>query len=72
MVSYFLGGSIGSALGAFGWSRRGWSGVCAAGVAQLLVALAARAWIHFRYERLEPAPEPSPASVNIHGNPAAL
>jgi predicted MFS family arabinose efflux permease len=63
MVSYFLGGSIGSALGAFGWSRRGWSGVCAAGVAQLLVALLARAWVHYRHEglRTQPAPEPSAA-----------
>jgi predicted MFS family arabinose efflux permease len=62
MVSYFLGGSIGSALGAFGWSRWGWSGVCAAGIAQLLVALGARAWVHFRHVRVrtQPAPEPSP------------
>jgi predicted MFS family arabinose efflux permease len=60
MVSYFLGGSIGSALGAFGWSRRGWSGVCAAGIVQLLVALAARVWIHFRHERARrPVTEPS-------------
>jgi len=41
MLSYFLGGSLGAALGAFGWQHRGWSGVCAAGVAMLLVALAA-------------------------------
>jgi predicted MFS family arabinose efflux permease len=39
MVTYFLGGSLGSALGAWGWSRGGWNGVCAAGAAQLLVAL---------------------------------
>jgi predicted MFS family arabinose efflux permease len=39
MVTYFLGGSLGSALGAWGWSRWGWNGVCAAGAAQLLVAL---------------------------------
>ena len=59
MVAYFLGGSFGSALGAFGWSRWGWSGVCAAGIAQLLVALGARAWVHFRHEQ----PKPVPATV---------
>jgi predicted MFS family arabinose efflux permease len=40
MVTYFLGGALGSALGAYGWSRWGWNGVCAAGTVQLLVALA--------------------------------
>jgi predicted MFS family arabinose efflux permease len=44
MVSYFLGGSLGSALGAYGWSRAGWMGVCAAGSMQILVAGAARAF----------------------------
>lgn len=43
MVSYFLGGSLGSALGAYGWSRWGWNGVCAAGAIQLVVALACSA-----------------------------
>jgi predicted MFS family arabinose efflux permease len=47
MVSYFLGGALGSALGAYGWSRWGWAGVCAAGALQLLIALAARGWMHF-------------------------
>jgi predicted MFS family arabinose efflux permease len=32
MVCYFIGGSIGSALGAWGWSLAGWRGVCAAGL----------------------------------------
>jgi predicted MFS family arabinose efflux permease len=61
MVSYFLGGSLGSAMGALGWSHWGWSGVCAAGILQLMVALGARGWIHFRHERLrnENAPQPS-------------
>ena len=40
MVTYFLGGALGSALGAYGWSRWGWDGVCVAGAVQLLVALA--------------------------------
>lgn len=39
MVTYFLGGALGSALGAWGWSIAGWEGVCTAGEIQLLVAL---------------------------------
>jgi predicted MFS family arabinose efflux permease len=31
MVSYFVGGALGSALGAVGWARWGWKGVCVAG-----------------------------------------
>jgi predicted MFS family arabinose efflux permease len=42
MVTYFLGGALGSALGAWGWAQWGWNGVCAAGAAQLLVALGVR------------------------------
>ena len=43
MVSYFLGGSLGSALGAWGWTHFGWTGVCVAGATQGVVALIARA-----------------------------
>ncbi len=32
MVSYFLGGALGSALGARAWETAGWTGVCAFGV----------------------------------------
>jgi predicted MFS family arabinose efflux permease len=42
MVSYFVGGALGSALGAWGWAKWGWAGVCAAGAFQGVVALAAR------------------------------
>lgn len=42
MVSYFLGGSLGSALGAYGWQRAGWLGVCLAGGVQLSVAAGVR------------------------------
>jgi predicted MFS family arabinose efflux permease len=45
MVTYFLGGAVGSALGAYGWSKRGWAGVCEAGAMQLVVALAVRGWM---------------------------
>lgn len=44
MVIYFLGGSLGSTLGAYGWSVAGWNGVCFVGVAMLLVALIVYAW----------------------------
>ena len=46
MVTYFLGGALGSALGAYGWSRWGWTGVCLAGTLQPLVALAVRGGMH--------------------------
>jgi predicted MFS family arabinose efflux permease len=50
MVTYFLGGALGSALAAYGWSRWGWSGVCAAGGLQLVGALAVRGWMHLTRE----------------------
>lgn len=43
MVTYFLGGALGSALGAYGWSWARWPGVCAAGLLMTMVALA----VHF-------------------------
>jgi predicted MFS family arabinose efflux permease len=48
MVTYFLGGALGSALGAYGWTHWRWNGVCGAGAAQLLAALAVRTWMHRR------------------------
>ncbi|ABF43478.1 major facilitator superfamily (MFS) transporter [Candidatus Koribacter versatilis Ellin345] len=39
MVSYFVGGAFGSALGNAGWHFFGWAGVCAAGAVVLLPAL---------------------------------
>jgi predicted MFS family arabinose efflux permease len=50
MVTYFLGGALGSALAAWGWAHWGWNGVCAAGAAQLLVALGVRGWMHHRQD----------------------
>ncbi|HVW87125.1 MAG TPA: MFS transporter [Bryobacteraceae bacterium] len=44
MVGYFLGGALGSALGAFGWSHWGWAGVCGAGLAQGVIGMGARLW----------------------------
>jgi predicted MFS family arabinose efflux permease len=40
MVTYFLGGSLGSALGAYSWKVAKWNGVCIAGLALSLLALA--------------------------------
>ena len=42
MVAYFMGGALGSALGAWGWARWGWAGVCVAGAAQGTAALLVR------------------------------
>jgi predicted MFS family arabinose efflux permease len=40
MTTYFVGGSLGSVLGAWAWERWGWPGVCAVGVGFALAALA--------------------------------
>jgi predicted MFS family arabinose efflux permease len=50
MVMYFLGGALGSALGAYGWMRWGWGGVCLFGTLQLATALAVRTWMHMTRE----------------------
>lgn len=39
MFSYFIGGSLGSALGTYAWGLAGWLGVCALGVALMTLAL---------------------------------
>ena len=60
MVTYFLGGALGSALGAYGWTHWRWNGVCAAGALQLLAALGVRGWRHFQGVReREAIEEPS-------------
>ena len=43
MVCFFLGASLGSSLGGWGWSRMGWMGVCGVGLAMTVAALA----VHF-------------------------
>jgi len=40
MVCYFIGGSLGSALGAWGWSIAQWRGVCAVGLTMSALAFA--------------------------------
>lgn len=41
MICYFGGGSLGSLLGAWSWSRWHWAGVCGTGVVCMLVATVA-------------------------------
>ena len=52
MVTYFMGGALGSALGGFGWSHWRWQGVCAAGLLQLFVALGFS--VHGRFQPKTP------------------
>lgn len=40
MVTYFGGGALGTALGTWAWTVRGWGGVCGVGAGLLAVALA--------------------------------
>lgn len=40
MVTYFAGGSLGSSLGAYGWSVGHWSGACLVGTVLVVLALA--------------------------------
>jgi hypothetical protein len=39
MVTYFLGGSIGSLIGAQAWAIAGWTGVCSVGMILSIAAL---------------------------------
>ncbi|QBD82241.1 MFS transporter [Ktedonosporobacter rubrisoli] len=39
MFSYFVGGTLGSALGTTAWSLSGWSGACMLGLAMMIIAL---------------------------------
>jgi predicted MFS family arabinose efflux permease len=39
MASFFGGGALGAALGAYGWDGMQWTGVCIVGVAMLVIAL---------------------------------
>lgn len=41
MVSYFIGGALGSFLGAYAWEHFGWNGVCAVGLSFIMVAMIA-------------------------------
>jgi len=41
IISYFSGGSLGSALGSWAWTHWGWSGVCAVGGGLMLAAVGA-------------------------------
>jgi predicted MFS family arabinose efflux permease len=48
MVSFFLGGALGSLLGGIAWARAGWSGVCLLGISLMVLGLfaeSAYAWL---------------------------
>jgi predicted MFS family arabinose efflux permease len=66
MVTYFLGGALGSALGAWGWTHWRWNGVCAAGAAQLFVALAVRSLSHRNLAKFAVAAESAEARVPVN------
>jgi predicted MFS family arabinose efflux permease len=51
MVCYFVGGAIGSLLGAYAWRARGWTGVCVFCLGVMILALA-----RFAAGRRAPAP----------------
>ncbi len=51
MVCYFIGGTVGSTVGAFVWPHFGWLGVCVAGL--LFAALAAASHARGRYRAVE-------------------
>jgi predicted MFS family arabinose efflux permease len=44
MTGYFTGAALGSALGAWAWSRAGWLGACSAGVTMVLGGVCVWAW----------------------------
>ncbi|SFN13016.1 Predicted arabinose efflux permease, MFS family [Paenimyroides ummariense] len=51
MVSYFLGGSLGTLLGAIAWEHYGWAGVCCIGVIFTVFALLAHISLYKKVER---------------------
>lgn len=44
VVSNFIGGAVGSTLGALAWNNYGWNGVCIVGITAVIIAL----WIDSR------------------------
>lgn len=46
MVSYFIGGSIGSSLGAYAWNMYHWTGVCVVGI--LMISIGLVVWVAHR------------------------
>ncbi len=70
MVTYFAGGALGSALGAYGWSIARWNGVCAAGMAMSLAALGVQLFGAKNAER-SPAGQGSETESSSRDTPAA-
>lgn len=61
IVSFFVGGALGSMAGAFAWNRGGWNAVCSLGMGLMVVALAAQGILAGRRHRDSKVPKPEPA-----------
>ncbi len=48
IVSYFIGGSLGTLAGTLGWERAGWTGVCVTGMGIALCGLLWTLWMAYR------------------------
>lgn len=51
MVSYFVGGSLGTLLGSIAWQYYGWAGVCSIGILFTVLALLAHVLLSTKVER---------------------
>jgi len=51
MVSYFVGGSLGTLLGSIAWQYYGWAGVCSIGALFTVLALLAHILLSKKFER---------------------
>ncbi len=69
VVTYFLGGSVGSAIGVWAWTRWGWTGVCFSASTFLFIALASFAAqrIKHRSQQISSDSDPQPASCSHRG-----
>lgn len=64
MVTYFIGGALGSGAASLAWSLWGWAGVIAAGLLFLLLGAVAHRWgyVRTRRRRAEGAPAADPTA----------
>jgi hypothetical protein len=64
MVSYFIGGSLGSLLGAWSWRVAQWRGVCGFALASIVMAL-----VVYSLGRKHGVPADSPGRVSASDMP---
>jgi predicted MFS family arabinose efflux permease len=62
MMSYFLGGALGAAIGVYGWNGMQWTGVCLVGSAMLLIAGS----VHWGNAGGAQAGRPAPGAADRH------